>query len=111
MSILVIPAIFVLPPSANIPFGGNNYVVNRWKVYVCIMIGLWTGLIIGFITEYYTSNKYSPVKNLVEACRMGPAPNIILGLALGYSSTIVPILALAFTVYYSFTLLECLVLH
>jgi inorganic pyrophosphatase len=48
------------------------------------MIGLWTGLIIGFITEYYTSNKYDPVKNLVESCRMGPAPNIILGLALGY---------------------------
>lgn len=34
---------------------------------------------------------------------MGPAPNIILGLALGYMSTIVPILALAVTIYFSFS--------
>jgi len=34
---------------------------------------------------------------------MGAAPNIILGLALGYASTIIPILALACTVFYSFT--------
>ena len=67
------------------------------------MVGLWTGLLIGFITEYYTSNKYSPVLELVESCRMGAAPNIILGLALGYASTIIPILALACTVFYSFT--------
>mmetsp|Transcript_7165 Transcript_7165/g.5145 ORF Transcript_7165/g.5145 Transcript_7165/m.5145 type:complete len:274 (+) Transcript_7165:1295-2116(+) len=67
------------------------------------MAGLWSGLGIGFITEYYTSNSYSPVKNLAESCRMGAAPNIILGLALGYSSTIVPIVLLASTVLLSFT--------
>ena len=66
------------------------------------MMGLWSGLIIGFITEYYTSNKYGPVLELVESTRMGAAPNIILGLALGYASTIVPILCLAITIYYSF---------
>ncbi len=65
------------------------------------MCGLWTGLIIGFITEYYTSNRFSPVLELVEACRMGAAPNIILGLALGYASTIIPILAIACTIYFS----------
>jgi H+-translocating diphosphatase len=59
--------------------------------------------LIGFVTEYYTSNKYEPVLELVEACRMGAAPNIILGLALGYSSTIIPILSIACTVYYSFS--------
>jgi H+-translocating diphosphatase len=66
------------------------------------MVGLWTGLLIGFVTEYFTSNKYAPVLELVEACRMGSAPNIILGLALGYMSTVVPILALALTIYFSF---------
>jgi Na+/H+-translocating membrane pyrophosphatase len=34
---------------------------------------------------------------------MGPAPNIILGLALGYMSTIIPILALGVTIYFSFS--------
>lgn len=65
--------------------------------------GLWSGLAIGFITEYYTSNKYSPVQNLVESTRMGAAPNIILGMALGYSSTILPIIVIAITIYVSFT--------
>jgi len=78
------------------------YDVTPWILYGCIMIGLWSGLIIGYVTEYYTSNKYSPVRNLVESCRMGAAPNIILGLALGYSSTIIPILCLAVTVYFCF---------
>jgi H+-translocating diphosphatase len=67
------------------------------------MVGLWSGLLIGFVTEYFTSNKYAPVLELVESCRMGAAPNIILGMALGYASTVVPILSLAVTVYYSFS--------
>lgn len=67
------------------------------------MCGLWSGLIIGWITEIYTSNAYSPVQDLAEACRMGAAPNIILGLALGYMSTIIPVLCVAVTIYVSFT--------
>lgn len=67
------------------------------------MCGLWSGFAIGYITEVYTSNAYSPVQELTEACRMGAAPNIILGLALGYMSTIVPIICLAITIYVSFT--------
>jgi Na+/H+-translocating membrane pyrophosphatase len=43
------------------------------------------------------------VRNLAEACRIGPAPNIILGLALGYSSTILPILILACVIWLSFS--------
>jgi len=58
------------------------------------MFGLWSGMIIGFITEYYTNNAYEPTLHLSEACENGPAPNIILGLALGYGSVVVPILAL-----------------
>lgn len=43
------------------------------------------------------------MRNLAEACRIGPAPNIILGLALGYSSTILPILILACVIWLSFS--------
>merc|ERR1712216_951837 len=69
----------------------------------CIAFGLWSGCIIGFSTEYYTSNAYEPVaKVLVDACDMGAAPNIIQGLALGYVSTIIPVLCLAATIGFSF---------
>ena len=75
---------------------------TNWKAYGCVNFGLWSGLIIGFVTEYYTSNAYSPVQKLSEACCMGAAPNIILGLALGYFSCIIPIFCIALTIYGSF---------
>jgi len=73
------------------------------NAYYCVMCGLWSGFIIGWVTEVYTSNQYSPVQELAEACIMGAAPNIILGLALGYMSTIIPILCIAVTIYISYS--------
>jgi inorganic pyrophosphatase len=103
MTACIIPCIYVLPESFNIG-EGNNFVdgVKRWDAFGCIAIGLWSGCIIGYMTEYYTSNAYSHVLNLVKSCEMGAAPNIIQGLALGYVSCIVPVLCLAATIGYSF---------
>jgi len=95
----VIPLIYLLPETFTIA----GIVCDRWKAFGCIACGLWSGFIIGWITEIYTSNAYSPVQELAEACRMGAAPNIILGLALGYMSTIIPILCLAVTIYVAFS--------
>jgi inorganic pyrophosphatase len=99
MTIVIIPVIYLLPESFTIELS----VCTRWKAFACVAAGLWSGFIIGWITEVYTSNAYSPVQELAEACYMGAAPNIILGLALGYMSTIIPILCLAVTIYISFT--------
>ena len=84
-------------------FAERDYEVTRWHAFASVASGLWSGLIIGYITEYFTSNKYEPVQNLAESCRMGAAPNIILGLALGYQSTIIPIICLAATIWVAFT--------
>lgn len=100
---MLLPLIFNLPEVAKVEFAGVVYNATRWHIYTCVMTGLWSGLAIGFMTEYYTSNRFSPVRNLVESCRMGAAPNIILGLALGYASTIVPILLIAITIWVSFS--------
>jgi Na+/H+-translocating membrane pyrophosphatase len=67
------------------------------------MMGLWSGMVIGFVTEYYTSNAYGPTLGLVEALKNGPAPNIILGLALGYASVVIPILCITATIGYAFS--------
>lgn len=82
---------------------GENLEVSRWHAFGCVMFGLWSGMIIGFITEYYTSNAYSPTLKLAKACDMGPAPNIIQGLALGYESTVIPIMCLTATIAYAFS--------
>jgi len=62
-------------------------------VFTCVACGVWSGLLIGFITEYYTSYSYRPVRDVAESCRTGAATNIIYCLALGMQFTIVPVLA------------------
>lgn len=59
-------------------------------------------LLIGKITDYMTSYNYKPVKEVSKSCETGAATNIIFGLALGYKSVVVPIFALATTIFVSF---------
>ena len=102
MSAMTIPAIFMLPENLNIMFAGKVYETTQWEAYCCIMLGLWSGLAIGLVTEYYTSKENTPTRSLADACRYGAAPNIINGLALGYLSCVIPIFCLATTVLVSF---------
>ena len=79
-------------------------VVHNYEAFLCVISGLWCGLIIGLTTEYYTSNAYAPVQELADACVTGAATNVIGGLAVGYYSAIVPIFAMAVTVYLAFNM-------
>jgi H+-translocating diphosphatase len=99
----IIPLTLLLPQTITFVINGETIICTPWRAYFCVMCGLWSGFFIGIITEIFTSNAYSPVQELAEACYMGAAPNIILGLALGYMSTIVPIMCLAVTIYVSFS--------
>ena len=78
-------------------------VVTKSGVLVSILSGLWGGLVIGFITEYYTSHTYRPVREVAEASKTGAATNIIYGLSLGYKSSVIPVLCLALIVYLSWS--------
>jgi inorganic pyrophosphatase len=93
-----------LPAKFTIFNFGEQKEVSNWGLFLCVAIGLWAGLIIGFVTEYYTSNAYSPVQDVADACRTGAATNVIFGLALGYKSVIIPIFAIAVSIYVSFTI-------
>jgi H+-translocating diphosphatase len=102
MTAAIMPLIKFLPDAFTMT-DYETYICTPWKAFGCVACGLWAGLIIGYITEVYTSSSYSPVQGLAEACRMGPAPNIILGLALGYMSVVIPIICIATTIYFAFT--------
>ena len=103
MTLCLVPAMWILPEDFTmLEADKDNKHVTRWLAYGCVMFGLWSGMVIGFVTEYFTSNAYGPTLALCKACRMGPAPNIIQGLALGYMSTIIPIIMLTATIAYSF---------
>jgi len=53
-----------------------------------------------------TSYSYGPVLDLADSCKTGAANNIINGLALGYKSTVIPVMVLTFIIFISFYLLE-----
>ncbi|RZC80834.1 hypothetical protein C5167_043409 [Papaver somniferum] len=93
-----------LPSEFTIFNFGVQKVVKNWELFFCVAIGLWAGLVIGFVTEYYTSNAYSPVQDVADSCRTGAATNVIFGLALGYKSVIIPIFAIAVSIFVSFSL-------
>jgi K(+)-stimulated pyrophosphate-energized sodium pump len=68
-------------------------------VYLCFLTGLIAGLVVGLLTEYYTSDAYSPVREVAESTQTGTATNIIFGLALGYKSAVGPYLAIGVAIY------------
>jgi len=96
---------YFLPDEFHIAIaGGTPKLVKNWYMFFCVCCGLWSGMVIGFTTEYYTSHSYSPVREVADSCRTGAATNIIFGLALGYKSVIIPVLCLALTIYVSYSL-------
>jgi len=74
--------------------------------FACIAAGLWAGCAIGFVTEYFTSHSYKPVREVAQSCETGAATNIIYGLALGYKSTIIPVSILALVVFIAFSFMD-----
>src|SRR5690606_1433054 len=64
-------------------------------VFIAIAAGLVAGMIIGTLTEYYTSDEYAPTRSISEASTTGVATNIISGLAVGLQSARGPVVAVA----------------
>ncbi|WP_079546651.1 sodium-translocating pyrophosphatase [Christensenella massiliensis] len=71
-------------------------------VYFAILSGLVAGIIIGYYTEYMTSDSYKPTKKLADSTETGPATTIISGLALGMKSTAVPVIVVVASVLISY---------
>lgn len=63
--------------------------------FVSIIIGLAVGLLIGFISEYYTATEYKHVKEIAEQSETGHATNIISGISTGMQSTAIPVICIA----------------
>jgi len=112
-TILMVPAVyfaseFFLPSSFTIAktVGSKSLELAPWQATTCVAMGAVGGLIIGLVTEYYTSHSYKPVREVAYSCKTGAATNMIYGIALGFKSAIIPVLVLAVVVYGSFTMCD-----
>lgn len=78
---------------------------DGFKEAIAIIFGLVVGLLIGVITEVYTSGDYRFVKKIAQQSETGPATTVISGIAVGMQSTAVPIILIAIGIIgaYSFS--------
>ena len=82
-------------------FGGIGYSIS-------VIAGILVGVIIGTITEMYTSDEYSSVKRIAEQSETGSATTIISGLAVGMRSTWIPILLICVGIFVSYAVVGSL---
>ena len=69
---------------------------------IAVIAGLIVGVLIGLITECYTSADYNPVKKIGEQSETGPATTIISGIAVGMQSTAIPLILICIGIFVAY---------
>ena len=75
---------------------------DQMGLFGAIISGLISGLVIAKATEYYTSAEYGPTKFIADQAKTGPGTVIIGGLAIGFISTWIPVLAVCLGIMIAF---------
>lgn len=86
--VVVTSLIYTLVTFNNFSFSALNFNLGILSPWVCILCGILSGIIIGKVSEYYTSYAYSPTQQLAESAKEGAAIVITKGDALGKKSTL-----------------------
>jgi len=74
-----------------------------WGIFGAVVAGLAAGVVIGQLTEYYTSDEYGPTLGIVEQTKMGPATTIIEGFATGMMSSALPVVTVVIGILAAFS--------
>ncbi len=79
-------------------FDGQSGLPQWWQLSLSVLSGLLAGVIIGKVTEFYTSHSYRPTRKLASSAQTGPATVVINGVGLGMRSTAIPVITIAIAI-------------
>jgi K(+)-stimulated pyrophosphate-energized sodium pump len=100
LSVLALAVVtFVMMDTSGTP-GASGIPVWVW-FFLCGVVGLATSVAFVYITQYYTSGAWRPVREIAEASKTGPATNIISGVAVGFETTAVTAITIGIALFAS----------
>ena len=107
-AIVMIILSFIFISMGNYSFSIDNKIVSVpwYNIFIALLAGLFAGIIIGFSTEYYTSDKYKPTREIAEASTTGAGTNLITGMAVGMLSTVIPIITVSVAIIIAYYLAD-----
>lgn len=76
--------------------------VNSSSLFYCALVGLVMTVLVVWITNYFTSTHHHPVRRIAKASETGHATNIIAGISVGHHATLLPVLAIAASIWVCF---------
>ena len=100
--LMIIVSFFAIKQLLPASWVHGDATFNWWGVWVAVSGGLIAGTFIGVAAEYYCSPGRTPTRNIAKASEMSPATNLIAGLAVGMTSTAIPVLLVAASIALSY---------
>lgn len=95
LGMLISPTLFIIAAFVIV----TQFTELSWKIWGCVLAGAIGGVIIGLITEFYTSGR--PIERIAEQGKTGAATVLITGLATGMQSVVIPILSICGIIWIS----------
>ena len=80
-----------------------DYTENPVGLFISVIIGLAVGLLVGQISEWFTSDHYSIVKNIADQAKTGPATLVLSGISEGMRSAAYSVIVVVFGIYGAYT--------
>ncbi len=80
------------------------FIPEGFNIFLSVLSGLAAGIIIGYTTEYFTSENYGETRFIAESSKTGAGTTIIAGISVGMKSTVIPVLAVSGAILVSYYL-------